>query len=161
MRHLLEVYRLDPRKLLEGVRGDLLDAILGDPGVCFTDLVKAVRGPRSFGVVLHHLFVLERLGLVRSVKVARHRRYYALDVGDIEAAALSRTEPYRGFLAFLRENPGLWVSAMARENLGRTRQALQARLRRLSEAGLVKPRAAIRPSGQRVVAYWAVPDISA
>jgi len=126
--------RLAREELLGGRRGRIVELLRGEPGLAFLELQHrtGIRG----GVLTYHLEVLERFGVIASLRMGRCRRYYA--VGTVPAAervahAMRLTSRYAGLIAALEASPGASQGALA-SALGVSRQTVSYRLRRLAAA---------------------------
>jgi predicted transcriptional regulator len=124
-------------------RDALLDLLQRQPGLCFTELQARLRGVPGHeragaGALSHHLWVLEREGLVASRRSGRVRRYYSGPYrGQATTLAQLQGRPDRDVAEALLRVPGAGIKQLQTSALPhRSRQIVGRILHRLQAAGL-------------------------
>jgi predicted transcriptional regulator len=124
--------------LLHPFRRDLYQVLCENPGTYLLELVEMLESP--LGTLTWHLRILEREGLVKSIKFAGKRLYYPkmLRSREAEMAYLTmRSETAQKIFAFIVNNPGCYQEQMA-ENLGVHHDTVRWHVTRMEEVGLCK-----------------------
>lgn len=88
-------------------RGYICEYIENNPGVYLRKIVKDLRLP--MGLVQYHLDILQREGLIRSVKLGMYKHHYSIAINDerlevVLASLIHKTA--RDILVYLIEKPG-------------------------------------------------------
>ncbi|MCA1814532.1 MAG: winged helix-turn-helix transcriptional regulator [Halobacteriales archaeon] len=133
--------RLRGRELPDqSTRNLLLGRIAEQPG---THLRQLARDVGSYGNAVYHLRVLEREGLVRSVRDGMLRRFYP--AGPVPAST-PLAPLARGILALVDARPGIAVRDLSRE-LGCSRQLVDYHVSQLVARGFIarNPGGALSP----------------
>lgn len=124
-----------PDRWLEGTRGRIYDWVLDHPGCHFLQVVS--EPGMHPGTTQYHLRVLERTGLVRSVRTGHRRRYWvtgqAPDPQQV-ANAWGQEPHVPTLLALARQGT---VCTEAGPAIGHSRQTATYHLKRLAKAGLL------------------------
>ena len=124
--------------LLHPFRRDLYQVLCENPGTYLLELVELLESP--LGTLTWHLRILEREGLVKSIKFAGKRLYYPkmLRSREAEMAYLTmRSETAQKIFAFIVNNPGCYQEQMA-ETLGVHHDTVRWHVSRMEEVGLVR-----------------------
>ncbi|MCK5239999.1 MAG: helix-turn-helix domain-containing protein [Candidatus Thorarchaeota archaeon] len=124
--------------LLHPFRRDLYQILCENPGTYLLELVDLLESP--LGTLTWHLRILEREGLVKSIKFAGKRLYYPkmLRSEEAEMAYLTlRSVTARKVFAFVVNNPGCYQEQMA-ENLGVHHDTIRWHVSRMEVVGLLK-----------------------
>ncbi|MFW9953437.1 MAG: winged helix-turn-helix transcriptional regulator [Candidatus Thorarchaeota archaeon] len=124
--------------LLHPFRRDLYQILCENPGTYLLELVDLLESP--LGTLTWHLRILEREGLVKSIKFAGKRLYYPrmLRSREAEMAFLTmRSETARKVFAFVVNNPGCYQEQMA-ESLGVHHDTVRWHISRMEEVGLIR-----------------------
>jgi DNA-binding transcriptional ArsR family regulator len=124
--------------LLHPFRRDLYQILCENPGTYLLELVNLLESP--LGTLTWHLRILEREGLVKSIKFAGKRLYFPkmLRSQEAEMAYLTlRSETARKVFAFVVNNPGCYQEQMA-ENLGVHHDTVRWHVSRMEDVGLLK-----------------------
>ena len=85
----------------------ICEYIKNNPGVHLRKIVKDLALP--MGLAQYHLDILQREGLIRSMKLGMYRHYYSIDINDerLEVVlAFLMHETARDILVYLIEKPG-------------------------------------------------------
>jgi predicted transcriptional regulator len=123
--------------LLHPFRRDLYQVLCENPGTYLLELVSMLESP--LGTLTWHLRILEREGLVKSIKFAGKRLYYPrmLRSQEAEMAYLTmRSETARRIFSYIVNNPGCYQEQMA-ETLGVHHDTVRWHISRMEEVGLV------------------------
>jgi predicted transcriptional regulator len=124
--------------LLHPFRRDLYQVLCENPGTYLLELVEMLESP--LGTLTWHLRILEREGLVKSIKFAGKRLYYPkmLRSQEAEMAYLTmRSETAQGIFAYIVNNPSCYQEQMA-ETLGVHHDTVRWHVSRMEKVGLVK-----------------------
>ncbi|MHA1908780.1 MAG: winged helix-turn-helix transcriptional regulator [Candidatus Thorarchaeota archaeon] len=124
--------------LLHPFRRDLYQILCENPGTYLLELVDLLESP--LGTLTWHLRILEREGLVKSIKFAGKRLYYPkmLRSEEAEMAYLTlRSDTAGKIFAYVVNNPGCYQEQMA-ESLGVHHDTVRWHISRMEEVGLVK-----------------------
>ena len=124
--------------LLHPFRRDLYQVLCENPGTYLLELVGLLESP--LGTLTWHLRILEREGLVKSLKFAGKRIYYPkmLRSQEAEMAYLTlRSETAKKVFAFVVNNSGCYQEQMA-ESLGVHHDTVRWHISRMQEVGLVR-----------------------
>ena len=124
--------------LLHPFRRDLYQVLCENPGTYLLELVEMLESP--LGTLTWHLRILEREGLVKTIKFAGKRLYYPkmLRSQEAEMAYLTmRSETARRVFAYIVNNPGCYQEQMA-ETLGVHHDTVRWHISRMEEVGLVR-----------------------
>jgi predicted transcriptional regulator len=116
-------------------RGRIFGYISSRPGCTFTDLKKELAVLN--GELAYHLMVLEKLGLIKSVKDRRNRRYFTSDAPPKIATSQRLNKMENLILAEISSKESPSTTEIA-ENLGTTRQRVHYNLKCLRELGIVE-----------------------
>jgi len=137
--------------LLHPFRRDLYQILCENPGTYLLELVDLLESP--LGTLTWHLRILEREGLVNSIKFAGKRLYYPkmLRSEEAEMAYLTlRSDTARKVFAFVVNNSGCYQEQMA-ENLGVHHDTIRWHISRMQDVGLVR----VEKSGRKKKHYLA------
>ncbi|TFG27887.1 hypothetical protein EU528_12095 [Candidatus Thorarchaeota archaeon] len=124
--------------LLHPFRRELYQVLCSNPGTYLLELVDILESP--LGTLTWHLRILEREGLVRSIKFAGKRLYYPkmLRSQEAEMAYLTmRSDTAQKVFAFVVNNAGCYQEQMA-ESLGVHHDTVRWHISRMEEVGLIK-----------------------
>jgi predicted transcriptional regulator len=125
-------------------RSRIVESLSAKPGQSYGELRECLTGIRTvsgLGVLTYHLLVLERLGLIRSQRFGRHRRYFrAEDFSWERHLALLRSSPEREIFQIVMTRPdvgqGELLSAVS-QALSLKRPTFAYHLAKLKSAGLI------------------------
>ena len=124
--------------LLHPFRKELYEVLCSNPGTYLLELVDILESP--LGTLTWHLRILEREGLVKSIKFAGKRLYYPkmLRSQEAEMAYLTmRSDTAQKVFAFVVNNSGCYQEQMA-ESLGVHHDTIRWHVSRMEEVGLIK-----------------------
>ena len=124
--------------LLHPFRRELYQVLCSNPGTYLLELVDILESP--LGTLTWHLRILEREGLVKSIKYAGKRLYYPkmLRTQEVEMAYLTmRSDTAQKVFAFVVNNSGCYQEQMA-ENLNVHHDTVRWHVSRMEEVGLIK-----------------------
>lgn len=124
--------------LLHPFRRDLYQILCENPGTYLLELVDLLESP--LGTLTWHLRILEREGLINSIKFAGKRLYYPkmLRSEEAEMAYLTlRSDTARKVFAFVVNNSGCYQEQMA-ENLGVHHDTIRWHISRMQDVGLIR-----------------------
>ncbi len=124
--------------LLHPFRRDLYQVLCENPGTYLLELVDMLESP--LGTLTWHLRILEREGLVRSIKFAGKRIYYPkmLRSQEAEMAYLTmRSDTAQRIFAYIVNNPGSYQEQMA-ESLGVHHDTIRWHVSRMEKVGLIR-----------------------
>ena len=124
--------------LLHPFRRDLYQVLCENPGTYLLELVDMLESP--LGTLTWHLRILEREGLVKSIKFAGKRLYYPkmLRSQEAEMAFLTmRSDTAQKIFSYILNNPGCYQEQMA-EKLGVHHDTVRWHVSRMEEVGLVR-----------------------
>jgi DNA-binding transcriptional ArsR family regulator len=124
--------------LLHPFRRDLYQVLCENPGTYLLELVDMLESP--LGTLTWHLRILEREGLVKSIKFAGKRLYFPkmLRSQEAEKAYLTmRSDTAQRIFLFVLNNQGCYQEQMA-ENLGVHHDTVRWHVSRMEEVGLLK-----------------------
>lgn len=124
--------------LLHPFRRDLYQVLCENPGTYLLELVELLESP--LGTLTWHLRILEREGLVKSIKYAGKRLYYPkmLRSEEAELAYLTmRSDTAQRVFAHIVNNPGCYQEQMA-EAIGVHHDTIRWHVTRMAEVGLIK-----------------------
>lgn len=124
--------------LLHPFRRDLYQVLCENPGTYLLELVDLLESP--LGTLTWHLRILEREGLVKSIKYAGKRLYYPkmLRSEEAEMAYLTlRSDTAQRVFAYIVNNPGCYQERMA-EALGVHHDTIRWHVTRMVEIGLIR-----------------------
>ncbi|MFO7836774.1 MAG: helix-turn-helix domain-containing protein [Candidatus Thorarchaeota archaeon] len=124
--------------LLHPLRRDLYEVLCENPGTYLLELVNILESP--LGTLSWHLRVLEREGLIKSMKFAGKRIYYPkmLRSTDAEKAYLTlRSDTAQEIFAHIVNKPGCYQKEMA-EAIGVHHDTIRWHVARMQEVGLVR-----------------------
>ncbi len=124
--------------LLHPFRRDLYQILCENPGTYLLELVEMLESP--LGTLTWHLRILEREGLVKSIKFAGKRLYYPrmLRSQEAEMAYLTmRSDTAKQIFAYVVNNPGCYQEEMA-ASLGVHHDTVRWHVSRMEEVGLVR-----------------------
>lgn len=124
--------------LLHPFRRELYQVLCSNPGTYLLELVDILESP--LGTLTWHLRILEREGLVKSLKYAGKRLYYPkmLRTQEVEMAYLTmRSDTAQKVFAYVVNNSGCYQEQMA-ENLSVHHDTVRWHVSRMEEVGLIK-----------------------
>ncbi len=124
--------------LLHPFRRELYQVLCENPGTYLLNLVDLLESP--LGTLTWHLRILEREGLINSMKFAGKRIYYPkmLRSTQAEKAYLTmRSDTAKRVFSFVVNNPGCYQEQMA-EALGVHHDTIRWHVSRMRKVGLVK-----------------------
>ncbi len=124
--------------LLHPFRRDLYRVLCENPGTYLLELVDILESP--LGTLTWHLRILEREGLVKSIKFAGKRIYYPrmLRSKQAEMAYLTlRSKTAQKIFSYIVNNPGCYQEMMA-ESLGVHHDTIRWHVSRMQEVGLIR-----------------------
>ncbi|UCE09559.1 MAG: helix-turn-helix domain-containing protein [Candidatus Thorarchaeota archaeon] len=124
--------------LLHPFRRELYQVLCQNPGTYLLELVDMLESP--LGTLTWHLRILEREGLVKSIKFAGKRLYYPrmLRSQEAEMAYLTmRSETAQKIFLYVLNNQGCYQEQMA-ENLGVHHDTVRWHVSRMEEVGLLR-----------------------
>ena len=124
--------------LLHPFRRDLYQVLCENPGTYLLELVDMLESP--LGTLTWHLRILEREGLVKSIKFAGKRIYYPkmLRSQEAEMAYLTmRSDTAQRIFAYIVNNPGSYQEQMA-ESLGVHHDTIRWHVSRMEKVGLIR-----------------------
>jgi len=146
-------------------RAAIVDHLRAHPGLSFADLrgrIASVFGgqPCGYGALSHHLYCLERAGVLTSRRSGRHRRYYEARSNLGDPSGLSVVQRPRTFQVARLITENGWLSwHQIAEGLSHlpplSRQAVTYHLRLLMKAGLV-----VEARDGRTVRYASTPRLA-
>ena len=124
--------------LLHPFRKELYQVLCENPGTYLLELVDLLESP--LGTLTWHLRILEREGLVKSIKFAGKRLYYPkmLRSEEAEMAYLTmRSDTAQKVFAFVVNNSGCYQEQMA-EALSVHHDTVRWHVSRMEEVGLIE-----------------------
>ena len=124
--------------LLHPFRRELYQVLCENPGTYLLELVDILSSP--LGTLTWHLRILERDGLVKSLKFAGKRLYYPkmLRSKEAEMAYLTmRSDTAQKVFQYVVNNPGCYQEQMA-ENLGVHHDTVRWHISRMEDVGLIR-----------------------
>ncbi|TXT55205.1 MAG: hypothetical protein BAJATHORv1_40115 [Candidatus Thorarchaeota archaeon] len=124
--------------LLHPFRRDLYTVLCENPGTYLLELVDLLESP--LGTLTWHLRILEKEGLINSIKFAGKRIYFPkmLRSQQAEKAYLSlRSDTAKQIFAFIVNNPGCYQEQMA-ENIGVHHDTVRWHVTRMEKVELVR-----------------------
>ncbi len=124
--------------LLHPFRRELYQVLCENPGTYLLELVGILESP--LGTLTWHLRILEREGLVKSIKFAGKRLYYPkmLRSQEAEMAYLTmRSDTAKRIFLFVVNNPGCYQEQMA-SNLQVHHDTVRWHVSRMEEVGLLR-----------------------
>jgi DNA-binding transcriptional ArsR family regulator len=124
--------------LLHPFRRELYQVLCENPGTYLLELVDILSSP--LGTLTWHLRILEREGLVKSLKFAGKRLYYPrmLRSQEAEMAYLTmRSDTAQKVFAYVVNNQGCYQEQMA-ESLGVHHDTVRWHISRMEDVGLIK-----------------------
>ncbi|MHA1864270.1 MAG: winged helix-turn-helix transcriptional regulator [Candidatus Thorarchaeota archaeon] len=124
--------------LLHPFRKELYQVLCENPGTYLLELVDLLESP--LGTLTWHLRILEREGLVKSIKFAGKRLYYPkmLRSEEAEMAYLTmRSDTAQKIFAFVVNNSSCYQEQMA-EALSVHHDTVRWHVSRMEEVGLIK-----------------------
>ncbi|MFW9807501.1 MAG: winged helix-turn-helix transcriptional regulator [Candidatus Thorarchaeota archaeon] len=124
--------------LLHPFRRELYQVLCENPGTYLLELVDILSSP--LGTLTWHLRILEREGLVKSIKFAGKRLYYPrmLRSQEAEMAYLTmRSDTAQKVFAYVVNNKGCYQEQMA-EALDVHHDTVRWHISRMEEVGLIK-----------------------
>ena len=124
--------------LLHPFRRELYQVLCSNPGTYLLELVDILESP--LGTLTWHLRILEREGLVKSIKFAGKRLYFPkmLRSQEAEMAYLTmRSDTAQKVFAFVVNNAGCYQEQMA-ESLGVHHDTVRWHVSRMEDVGLIK-----------------------
>ncbi|TFH11049.1 MAG: hypothetical protein E4H14_01470, partial [Candidatus Thorarchaeota archaeon] len=124
--------------LLHPFRRELYQVLCSNPGTYLLELVDILESP--LGTLTWHLRILEREGLVKSIKFAGKRLYFPkmLRSQEAEMAYLTmRSDTAQKVFAFVVNNAGCYQEQMA-ESLNVHHDTVRWHVSRMEEVGLIK-----------------------
>ncbi len=121
--------------LLLDTRRRIYETVKKNPGIHLRELQRLTG--LAMGQLEYHISLLERVGLIRSQKQGRYRRYFPADSEEDPALiGIVRSKVDRAILLFLLGVPQASHEEIARA-VGISPSTLTWHMRRLMEAGLV------------------------
>ncbi len=136
--------------LLLDTRRKIYEAVRKNPGIHLRELQRLTG--LAMGQLEYHLDLLERVGLVRSRKQGRYRRYFPADSeDDPNLVGIVRSRVGRAILEYLLGVPRANHEEIA-EAVGVSPSTLTWHMKRLADAGIVERRKAGRHT------YYALKD---
>ncbi|MCK4757111.1 MAG: winged helix-turn-helix transcriptional regulator [Thermoplasmata archaeon] len=111
-------------------RAQIYDLVMSEQGISFSMITRELK--LANGVVQYHLQTLERLGLIKSVRVGKFTRYY---LSGTEDNGLTRTQ--EDIIGQIQENEGIIQSEIA-SNLGTSRQVINYNVKQLLDSGIIQ-----------------------
>ncbi|MBD3406849.1 MAG: helix-turn-helix domain-containing protein [Candidatus Lokiarchaeota archaeon] len=124
--------------LLHPFRRDLYTVLCENPGTYLLELVDLLESP--LGTLTWHLRILEKEGLINSIKFAGKRIYFPkmLRSQEAEKAYLSlRSDTAKQIFSFIVNNPGCYQEQMA-DNIGVHHDTVRWHVTRMEKVGLVR-----------------------
>jgi len=124
--------------LLHPFRRELYQVLCSNPGTYLLELVDILESP--LGTLTWHLRILEREGLVKSIKFAGKRLYFPkmLRSQEAEMAYLTmRSETAQKIFAYVVNNAGCYQEQMA-ESLEVHHDTVRWHVSRMEDVGLIK-----------------------
>ncbi|TFG06536.1 hypothetical protein EU538_10120 [Candidatus Thorarchaeota archaeon] len=137
--------------LLHPFRKDLYQVLCENPGTYLLELVNLLESP--MGTLTWHLRILEREGLVKSIKFAGKRLYYPkmLRSQEAEMAYLTmRSETAQQIFTYIVNHPGCYQEQLA-EELDVHHDTVRWHVDKMTDVGLVR----IRRKGRKKKHYLA------
>jgi predicted transcriptional regulator len=116
-------------------RGRIFGYVSSRPGCTFTDLKKELAVLN--GELAYHLMVLEKLGLIRSIKDKRNRRYFTSETPPRISISQRLNKMENLILTEISDNDSLSTTEIA-DALGTSRQRVHYNLKCLKELGIVE-----------------------
>lgn len=124
--------------LLHPIRRELYQILCENPGTYLLELVKILEAP--LGTLTWHLRILEREGLVKSIKFAGKRLFYPrmLRTKEAEMAYLTmRSATAKKIFQYIVNNPGCYQEQLA-EKLGVHHDTVRWHVTRMEDVGLIR-----------------------
>lgn len=118
------------------VRADIVGLLTRQPGSSITDICR--EGKIAWGTAQHHLYLLQRTGLVTSMPMGRSRAFFpaGLDAKNSQVLALLRNQRVRELTLAIFESPDILQKELC-GRLGLTRKVFRHHINGLIRAGLV------------------------
>ena len=122
--------------LFHRVRASIVGLLTRKPGVTITDICR--EGKISWGTAQHHLYILQRAGLVASRPLGRTRVFFpaGMPEKDSHAAALLAQPRLQELAMAIQGKPGLLQKDLCVQ-LGFTRKVFRHHIDLLIQAGIV------------------------
>jgi PKD repeat protein len=115
-------------------RGEIYGYIMANPGDHYNSIKKALK--LSDGSFAHHIHVLEREGIVKSVRDGTHRRFYPRDMRILDnGGSLKKSQLL--IIDKIRETPGISQKDIA-SLLGVSSATINYHLKELIGLGIIK-----------------------
>ncbi len=111
-------------------RAQIYDLVMSDQGISFSMITRELK--MANGVVQYHLQTLERLGLIKSVRVGKFTRYY---LSGTEDNGLTLTQ--EKILSEIQNNGEITQSEIG-SNLGISRQVVNYNVKQLLDSNIIQ-----------------------
>lgn len=128
--------KIDRDKLLDHyLRNQIYKYIQANPGTNYSEIMKDT-GVKN-GVLVHHLNMLDREGLIKSIRDGRLRRFYPIGI-NIPQKEIDNLSWFQiRIFNFIRMNPGITPTEIALE-VGKSKQVVNYHLKLMKNAALVR-----------------------
>jgi predicted transcriptional regulator len=127
--------------LCNSARSDIYNMIDTNPGITLGAITRELN--LKNGTAIHHLYILEREGFIKSRKTGKFRRFY-----NVNYKPTGFNEIQDRILDKVRDQPGITQSGLARE-LNHSRQLINYHMNDLVESRVVK----LEKHGNRASCY--------
>lgn len=117
------------------IRGMVYGYIVANPGVNYTGIKDALNMPN--GTLAYHLKVLQRTGLVVSIRDGPYRLFYTKAMKPINGTKRTPNRTQLKIVDLIEEHPGQTQKDLAKA-LGLTQAAISYNLKTLEKEGVVK-----------------------
>ena len=115
------------------LRGEIYGAIRMKPGVTYSEMKEQLK--LANGTLTYHLHVLERSGMVRSLRSGRNRMYYPEEIRPEGRALLSAVQ--KAILELVKSEPGISQTEISAK-LDRPTQTVNYNVHRLVKSGKLR-----------------------
>jgi predicted transcriptional regulator len=125
--------RAREKSVLDNVNRKLIfEAIKVQPGIHFMALSEQLG--LAIGVISHHLNILEKSNLIKSMQDGKYRRFYLFD--DKIEYKLVLTSIQQTILYIVKQDPGITQSGIS-EKMGKNKMVINYHIKILKDVGLL------------------------